>query len=50
MVEEAEIVKEIKSTINRATEEIEGFPEKQKKEIKKEVIRQVCDELMKENQ
>lgn len=50
VIEEAEIVKEIKLTVDRAIEEVEGFPEKQKKEIKKEVIRQVCDELMRENQ
>lgn len=48
VVEESSIVQEIKSTVNQATEEIEGFPEKQKKEIKREVIRQVCDDLLKE--
>ncbi|MBU2592437.1 hypothetical protein KKD61_03175 [Patescibacteria group bacterium] len=48
VIEQTEIIGEIKTTIDRATEEIEGFPEKQKKDVKKEVIRQVCQELMEE--
>ncbi len=45
---ESELVKEIQTEINKITEEIQGFPEKQKEEAKKEVIRQVCSELLKE--
>lgn len=48
VIEETGLVKQIKDTIDRATEEIEGFPEKQKKDVKKEVIRQACRELMEE--
>lgn len=48
IIEESEAVKEIKRTIEEATDQIEGFPEKQKQDIKKEVIRQVCDEILKE--
>jgi len=46
-VEDNTIVDEIKKTIEQATNEISGFPEKQKKEIKKQVIQQVCSDLLK---
>lgn len=48
VIEETAVVQEIKSTIEKATEEVEGFPEKQKKDLKKEVVKQVCQELMEE--
>ncbi|MFH1561729.1 MAG: hypothetical protein ABID04_04115 [Patescibacteria group bacterium] len=48
VVEETEIVKEVKKTIQQATEDVGDFPEKKTKEIKKEVIEQVCQELLKE--
>ena len=48
VVEETEVVRQVKTTIQQALEEVDNFPEKQKKEIKREVIRQVCDELLKE--
>lgn len=51
-VEENEITKQIKTiilnTVQQVTGEVQDFSTKQKTEIKKEVIRQVCDELIKE--
>ena len=46
VVEETEVVHQVKTTIQQALEEVDNFPEKQKKEIKREIIRQVCDELL----
>ena len=46
-VEESVIVNEIKQVIEQATEEISGFPEKQKKDVKRQVIEQVCEDLLK---
>ena len=46
-VEESAIVNEIKKTIEQATEEISGFPEKQKKDVKRQIIQQVCEDLLK---
>jgi len=46
IIENSELVEEVKETINEATEEITGFPDKQKKDIKRQVIQQVCDELL----
>jgi len=48
VIEETEMVQEIKKTIETAAEQISGFPDKQKKDVKKEVIKQVCDQLMEE--
>ena len=45
-VEESQIVKEIKQIIEQATEQISGFPEKQEKDLKRQVIQQVCDDLL----
>ena len=47
-VEQSGLVEEIKKTITNATGQITGFPEKQKKEIKKQVIQEACDQLIKE--
>lgn len=46
-VEESVLVGEIKETIEKATEQISGFPEKQQKDIKRQVIQQACDDLLK---
>lgn len=48
MIEETEVVNQVKTTIQQALEEVDDFPEKQKKEIKREVIRQVCNDLLEE--
>jgi len=48
VVEEAEIVQQIKTVIQQALEEIDNFPEKQKKEVKKEIVHQLCDQLLEE--
>ncbi len=48
IVKETKLAEEIEKIILQTTEEIEGFPEKQKTEIKKEAIRHVCDTLMEE--
>jgi len=45
-VEESTLVNEIKKTIEQATDQITSFPEKQQKEIKRQVIQQVCDDLL----
>lgn len=39
-------VKEIKSIIEKTTIQVSGFPDKQKKEVKKQVIKQVCTDLL----
>jgi len=49
VVEENEVVRQIKTTIQQALEELDRFPEKQRKEIKKELVRQVCNQLLEEN-
>jgi len=46
IIESSQLVEEIKKTVNEATEEISGFPNKQKKDIKRQVIQQVCNELL----
>ena len=43
---ETEIVKEVQQTIDQATEEVQGFPGKQTKEVKRQIIQQVCDQLL----
>jgi hypothetical protein len=48
IIKETKLAEEIEKIILQTTNEIEGFPEKQKKEIKKEAIKQVCDALMEE--
>lgn len=48
VVEETEVVRQIKTTVGEILEEVDAFPEKQEKEIRRKVIRQVCDELLKE--
>jgi len=45
-IEESEVVEEIKNTINQAAEEITGFPDKQSKDIKRQVIEQICNDLL----
>lgn len=46
LIEENEVMREVREVIDQTTAEITGFPEKQKKEIKREVIKQVCQELL----
>lgn len=48
VVKETEVVDQVKATIQQTLEEVDNFPEKQKKEIKREVIRQVCNDLLEE--
>jgi len=45
-IEKNEIIEEVKKTIEGAAEQISGFPEKQKKELKKQIIKQTCEELL----
>ncbi|MFH1601692.1 MAG: hypothetical protein ABIB61_01920 [Candidatus Shapirobacteria bacterium] len=45
-VEETQIVEEIKKTVASLTEQINGFPQKQEKEIKRQVIEDVCSQLL----
>ena len=45
-VEKNQIVEEIKKIVTTVTEEIEGFPQKQEKELKKQVIQEVCNQLL----
>ncbi len=45
-VEKNQIVEEIKKTVTIITEEVEGFPQKQEKELKKQVIQEVCNQLL----
>ena len=48
VVEETEVVYQIKTTVEEILEGVNTFPEKQKREVKRKVIRQVCDELLEE--
>jgi hypothetical protein len=50
IIESALLKEEIKKTIEEATDQITGFPEKQKKDLEKQVIRQVCNDLLKETE
>jgi len=44
--EKTKLVEEIKKTVVVITEEIQGFPQKQEKEIKKQIIQEVCNQLL----
>jgi len=44
---EEKITREVKENVERFTEEITNFPEKQKKELEKQIIQQVCNDLLK---
>jgi len=48
VIEQTEVAQQIKTTIQQATEEIGGFPKKQEKQIRREIIQQICDDLLKE--
>ncbi len=48
VIRETKVAEEIEKIIIETTEEVEGFPDKQKQEIKREAIKQVCDTLLKE--
>ncbi len=48
IIRETKLAEEIEKIILQTTDEIDGFPEKQKKDIKKEAIRQVCETLINE--
>ncbi len=43
-----QVTKEIENIIEKTTVQITGFPGKQKEEVKKQVVRQVCSELLQE--
>jgi hypothetical protein len=45
-IDESVLVNEIKKTIEQTTDQISGFPEKQQKDIKRQVIEQVCNDLL----
>ncbi|MCD6225699.1 hypothetical protein J7J95_01295 [bacterium] len=44
---EEKITREVKENVERFTGEITNFPEKQKKELEKQIIQQVCNDLLK---
>lgn len=46
LIEKNKLTEEIRKTIITATDQISGFPEKQKRELQKEVVRQVCGEIL----
>jgi ribosome-binding ATPase YchF (GTP1/OBG family) len=48
VIRETKVAEEIEKIIVETTEEVEGFPDKQKQDIKREAIKQVCDTLLKE--
>lgn len=48
IIRETKLAEEIEKIIFQATDELEGFPEKQKKDLKREAIKQVRETLMKE--
>jgi len=50
VIEQTKVVQQIKTTIQQAAEEIGGFPEKQEKQIRREIIQQICDDLLKEEE
>ena len=50
VIEQTKVVQQIKTTIQQAAEEISGFPEKQEKQIRREIIQQICDDLLKEEE
>ena len=45
-VDESQIVDQISQKIELALNELSGFPEKQKKELKKQIVQDVYDRLM----
>lgn len=49
LMEESQTVKQLKQMISDSAAQITGFPEKQKKEVKREIIKEVCEQLLKEN-
>ncbi len=48
IIEETELAQEVEDKINQAMGEVKGFSEDQRKEIKKQIIRQVADQLIKQ--
>ncbi len=48
VLEETKLSEEIEKIIIKTTQEVESFPEKQKKDLKKEAIKQVCESLLNE--
>ncbi len=48
IIEETELTKEIEVKVNDSVRDLKGFSEEQKKEIKKQIIRQVADHLIKQ--
>jgi hypothetical protein len=45
-LEDTKVYNQVKEAIDQATGEISGFPGKQTKEAKKQIIIQVCDDLL----
>ncbi len=48
IIQDTLVKEEIRETLKEATDQITGFPEKQKKEVQREVIKQVCEDLLEE--
>lgn len=46
-LEDTKAYNQVKEAVDQAAKEISGFPEKQTKEVKKQIIMQVCDDLLK---
>lgn len=48
IVEETELAQEIEAEVNEAMKDLKGYTDEQKKEIKKQIIRQIADQLIKQ--
>lgn len=45
-LEDTKVYNQVKEAVDQATDDISGFPGKQTKEVKKQIIIQVCDDLL----
>jgi hypothetical protein len=45
-LEDTKVYNQVKEAVDQATKDISGFPAKQTKEAKKQIIIQVCDDLL----
>lgn len=45
-LEDTKAYNQVKEAVDQAAKEVSGFPEKQTKEVKKQIIIQVCDDLL----
>lgn len=48
VIEDTELAQEIEIKVDQAMEDVKGFSQEQRKEIKKQIIRQVADQLIKQ--